>query len=310
MEKNAKTMYNNVNLSKQHVFKMNKTAILSNDDLLRRYGSRYPLEKFYSMLESPFILLNASETQLSTRVTDWERKDYPFTVMEFVARGAGTVEVEDKCFHVKEGDVYILPSHTDHKLLMDDPNDAWEKKFFVTDGPLTEILLEQYKLKGTLHVPGCGSDPEIEKLFDEIFNIFNGNQHDMNEKAALAAMRLIQRLARHAHMAKRMSPEALRILYYLNRNVYNALDLDAMCKELGMSRSSLIRHCKKEFDTTPYNYHILLRVETAKKLLAQSESVRLFEIAGKLKFTDQYHFSRVFKQKTGVNPSEYRRSLK
>ncbi len=83
-----------------------------------------------------------------------------------------------------------------------------------------------------------------------------------------------------------------------------------MCRDLGMSRSKLIRICRSELGDTPYNCHLKKRMEMAKHLLTQNSDTSIGEIAGQLNFHDQYHFSRLFKQKTGVSPSAYRNRMR
>jgi AraC-like DNA-binding protein len=52
---------------------------------------------------------------------------------------------------------------------------------------------------------------------------------------------------------------------------------------------------------TPYQYFIDIKIYEAKMFLEQKIPVK--EVAFRLGFKDQYYFSRLFKSKTGVNPS-------
>jgi len=62
---------------------------------------------------------------------------------------------------------------------------------------------------------------------------------------------------------------------------------------------------KKFTGETPYDYLINIKIETAKTLmLTSSHSIgRIAEIMG---YNDLYHYSKQFKQKTGISPSAYR----
>ena len=62
----------------------------------------------------------------------------------------------------------------------------------------------------------------------------------------------------------------------------------------------------KEFNVTPKEYVCLLKIEYAKQLL-KSEKCSVGDIAFKLGYSDTYHFSKFFKQKTGYTPTEFRR---
>ena len=60
----------------------------------------------------------------------------------------------------------------------------------------------------------------------------------------------------------------------------------------------------KEFKTTPKEYVTSLKIAQAKELL-KSEKYSVGEVATQLGFGDIYHFSKIFKAKTGYTPTDY-----
>jgi AraC-like DNA-binding protein len=73
-----------------------------------------------------------------------------------------------------------------------------------------------------------------------------------------------------------------------------------------MSESSLHRHFRKQFGTTPARFANQLRIAEAKRHLRQGDEP-LEELSFRLGFADASHFSRVFRKNTGESPAEYRR---
>ena len=61
----------------------------------------------------------------------------------------------------------------------------------------------------------------------------------------------------------------------------------------------------RQFGMTPKEYVLFLKIERAKKLL-QSEKNSVRDVAYQLGYSDIYHFSKIFKEKTGYTPSMYR----
>ena len=59
------------------------------------------------------------------------------------------------------------------------------------------------------------------------------------------------------------------------------------------------------FNMTPKEYITTLKLSRAKELL-KSEKLSVSEIAAALGYSDVYHFSKMFKKKTGYSPTEYR----
>jgi AraC-like DNA-binding protein len=87
------------------------------------------------------------------------------------------------------------------------------------------------------------------------------------------------------------------------------LSLKDISKELQVSPAYLSREFSRYFDNLSFGEYIRkLRIEKAIQLM-HSSKYSLTEIAYLTGFSDQSHFTRIFKRFTGQNPSEYRRKL-
>ena len=62
-----------------------------------------------------------------------------------------------------------------------------------------------------------------------------------------------------------------------------------------------------QFKMTPKEYVIHLKLELAKELLKSDKST-VSNVAARLGFNDVYHFSRSFKGKTGLTPTQYKQN--
>ena len=86
------------------------------------------------------------------------------------------------------------------------------------------------------------------------------------------------------------------------------LSLNAIAEKIGISASYLSR-----IFTSAYNMHFTqklndLRIEKSKELLADHDRL-IRDIAQEVGFFTVQNFMRVFKQRTGITPSEYRLTL-
>ena len=87
------------------------------------------------------------------------------------------------------------------------------------------------------------------------------------------------------------------------------LSLQEVSKELKINPSYLSRTFRKYFDDLSFGEYIRkLRIEKATQLLSDSK-YSLSDIAYLTGFSDQSHFSRIFKKHTGKSPSSYRKIL-
>lgn len=79
-----------------------------------------------------------------------------------------------------------------------------------------------------------------------------------------------------------------------------------LAQRVYLSPFYLIRVFSQKVGISPHIYQQQVRIRHAKALLMQGFS--LVEIANRTGFTDQSHFSNVFKKMVGVTPSEYKSS--
>lgn len=83
-------------------------------------------------------------------------------------------------------------------------------------------------------------------------------------------------------------------------------DLGQYLKKLPFSEDYLTKLFKREMGTTPSKYLMDLRLRSAMDWLRISGDSSISEIASMCGFRDPLHFSRVFRKKYGVSPSNYR----
>lgn len=93
------------------------------------------------------------------------------------------------------------------------------------------------------------------------------------------------------------------ICEFLEENYMNKISLDDLSKLAGLSKYYLLRSFTKQKGISPYSYLEAIRIDKAKKLLAQG--VAPIDAALQTGFTDQSHFSNFFKKFIGLTPKQY-----
>lgn len=96
-----------------------------------------------------------------------------------------------------------------------------------------------------------------------------------------------------------------RSLRVMQNNVFSKLTLDELAEKLKLNKSYFIRLFSKKMNSTPMKYFTKLKIEAASSMLL-STTKPIYEIADKLSFYSEFHFSKCFKQYKGLPPSEYR----
>jgi len=95
---------------------------------------------------------------------------------------------------------------------------------------------------------------------------------------------------------------------FIHQHFAEPLSLSAVAKKVGVHPVHLARTFRRVHKTTFAAYVRGLRIEFARRELAGTAA--LSDIASAAGFCDQSHFSRCFKQHTGLTPAEYRASLR
>jgi AraC-like DNA-binding protein len=82
--------------------------------------------------------------------------------------------------------------------------------------------------------------------------------------------------------------------------------MQALAYELGVSYPHFRRVFRQSTGLPPRQYLLNLKINMAKQLM-EDQGLKLSAVARKAGFEDPYYFSRLFKQKTGISPSLWRR---
>lgn len=99
--------------------------------------------------------------------------------------------------------------------------------------------------------------------------------------------------------------EVREVCDFLSRNYGRAVTLDELSAAAGLSKYHLLRAFTRETGLTPYSYLETIRIDRAKAMLREGETPAVTALA--TGFSDQSHFTNVFKRLIGLTPGQYRR---
>ena len=102
-------------------------------------------------------------------------------------------------------------------------------------------------------------------------------------------------------------PELSSAIVFIRDHYQEPIQVTDVVSATTISRRELEYRFKFEFKKTVQEEINRLRIELIKKMLMTSREP-VYQIANQLEFTDPEHFSRYFKNLTGISPSVFRRS--
>lgn len=100
-----------------------------------------------------------------------------------------------------------------------------------------------------------------------------------------------------------------KIQNYIEINYMYEIDNNVLCKFFHCSHSYITHTFKKDCGMNVKSYLNLIRVEKAKEQLENSK-IPIGNVASNVGFTNSTYFAKVFKQKYGMSPKEYRKISK
>jgi AraC-like DNA-binding protein len=98
--------------------------------------------------------------------------------------------------------------------------------------------------------------------------------------------------------------EAARAI--MQEHVDEGLSMDEIVARVGVGYTRALGIFRQYTGLTPYQYYLQLRMHRARELLRRP-GVTVKEVAVQMNFENQYYFSRLFKKKTGLTPTEWQR---
>lgn len=100
-----------------------------------------------------------------------------------------------------------------------------------------------------------------------------------------------------------------RVIEYLEANIETSVRVEDLAMVARLSTSYFFRAFKRSFGMSPHAYVLRFRLDRALRLLMRSDA-QLSSIAAECGFSDQAHFSRIFRREIGCAPGNWRRELR
>jgi|SRR4030067_3457237 len=218
----------------------------------------------------------------------------------YVLNGNYSEHTNQTDFTCSKGDVIFHPHHTEHHNNFPDNSatcfnlefsESWINKFVETKLNLSSIIkTNDYCIQSS-----------VLKIYKEL------NNYDNISPLMIEGLMLetIASFSRN-NSANSFVPYYLKkVITYLNDEYHSNPSLLQLAKIADVSPEHLTREFKTKFKLTIGDYIRQVKVKKSCYMLRHTDK-DLSDIAFEAGFSDQSHFSRVFKKHTGLTPLEYR----
>ena len=265
----------------------------------------------YAVKTTNLEKLNARllSVSLSKDEKDWKSvfHTHHFTELFFVVNGEGNFLFRDEKYHIRTGDLVIIPPYMEH-----------------TEQSIKNTPLEYY----VIGVEGISFQPADEETCVQVFCNFSNKSlisdlfaqmlyevrnpsygsdkicHDLLEI-------LILRIVRYQHVipvpitSTYMTKECARIKEYLDINYSEPITLDTLTELTHMNKYYMAHSFAKYTGQSPIQYLNQRRMEAACTLLKDTDH-SISSISSTVGFSSQSYFTQAFRKKYGMTPIKYR----
>ncbi len=243
-----------------------------------------------------------AETAYSVR-----RHSHEELCIGFVEKGSSTVVCASMALCLKVNDAVLIPPQAVHLCRPSEPDKFRFTMAFVDPKWIRQSLgLDVLGIRGK-KARLNDKDRETKTRFFEHFET-PGTRLQMESLAVLFLARLLFEVFNLDPAAKKKAQDspgtAQKARNFLDRYFTEDVRLRDLEKTCGRNKYAIIREFRKAFALTPHAYVLDRRINLARTLLAQNNSVA--HTAAECGFFDQSHFIKTFKTFTGINPAEYK----
>ena len=224
--------------------------------------------------------------------------------------------------YVKEGQATLL-SHKDKirltagSLLVMFPD---SEVYYVTDkdvpwtiywigmhGTLVPEFMKNLGLSPENPVYNVKNRYEIEDILEKIYNLSYSQMY--SDKLAILS-HLYNFFSVLLSEKSNISPKdyAAEVKELIRKNFDKDISIEQIATRLSVNKNYLTRVFKEKYNMTIKDFLINIRLKRAMVLLKETDA-DILKISNSVGYSDQLYFSRIFRKKTGLSPSEYRKKL-
>ena len=252
---------------------------------------------------------------------------HPEIEITYVKEGSMHYRINNRSFHLKEGDIIFCNSNALHSGEMENQEDCsyipitFDPKLIY--GFFQSTICTRYVDPVIQNLAVCAVHIDYSEKWHETFRdrmleviSLDKQKPDFYELDISIRMQLLWRLLVEHLPHQPVSTTSdfteyeriRRILSYIEQNYMNQITLDDISEHIHLCESECTRLFKRHMNTTLFSFLQEYRIERSLEYLNTKESIS--SIAEKTGFSDSNYYSKVFSKIKGCSPREYRKNLK
>ncbi len=226
-------------------------------------------------------------------------------LLHYITNGAGTVN--GKQLHKGQG-FLMLPDRP--SIMSSDKSEPWHFNWIAFGGSDAMLLMRSVGLGEKELTFDFEFTEQTDRLIDDVlYKSHDGCDISTYLRGVFYIMLSSHKLSSSTERicsdsSKKYVEEAVS---YINEHYCEEIRIEALARELHISRKYLCSAFSKHMGMSTKDYLLLRRIEAAADLLISTD-LSISEIAQKVGYGDYTQLSRLFREKRGISPLQYRLS--
>ena len=248
------------------------------------------------VIKMDILTSNTSIKILEIKKMSWDKSNVyvsprPYHALAFRLKGKATFEVGNFTVETYTNDVVLMPANTGYYAKYPERNEIIVIHFHTDD----KLDLKNYSTNQT---------EIIYNLFKNALDIWLNKNKAYYYDSISKFYQILSTLYVLTQKNDIPNKEFLKAIEYLNNNFTNPdISVEMLSKMAKMSSTYFRRLTIQNFNCTPANYILKLRLEYAEKLLSTGKYT-INDVSYMSGFNDPKYFSRVIRKNYGVPPSK------
>lgn len=230
-------------------------------------------------------------------------------VIHVVISGKGILDYAGKRWEIRGGQMFVLFPGVEATYYAD-KNDPWYYCWLGFDGRSAGKIVESIGFSEQTPVLALS---DVSRIESEIRKMLEARELTLDGQLRRNAglLKILSTMIRDS--VERETADGSPNIYsyseyavrYINNHFSEKVRIQDLADHIGISRSYLVKLVKQETGMSPQEYLIETRMRRASDLLSRTnDSIRV--VAAECGYDDALAFSKVFKSRFGLNPTEYR----